>query len=128
MKEQTLDNLMRGNHVFEQPRYLTADMAMHQLLEVNASEDSSPSTLEGFIGEDGWCGGSSRVFVLARLGSDDALVVSGCPTDLKELDFGPPLHSLVVCAPRMHPMEEEYFNYFHWSNRRTPLPRKSISE
>lgn len=29
-----------------------------------------------------------------------------------DIDMGPPLHSFVICAPKLHHMEEDMFKYF----------------
>ena len=36
--------------------------------------------------------------------------------ELREVDFGEPLHSLILCAPHTHEMELEMLNYFNVKN------------
>ena len=48
---------------------------------------------------------------IARAGSKDALVAAGSGARLAGLDFGPPLHILVVPAD-LHPVEQEYLEAF----------------
>lgn len=36
-------------------------------------------------------------------------MISGTLEELKDKDFGPPLHSLVICG-KLHPMEQEFFD------------------
>ena len=48
---------------------------------------------------------------IARAGSDDALVRAGSGTLLRSVDFGPPLHILVVPA-ELHEMERTYLEMF----------------
>ena len=48
---------------------------------------------------------------VARAGSPDAFVGAGRRERLADLDFGPPLHILVVPAP-LHPVEQEYLEAF----------------
>ncbi|MDD1670188.1 MAG: diphthine synthase [Methanomicrobiales archaeon] len=48
---------------------------------------------------------------IARAGSPDAFVAAGTRERLEELDFGPPLHVLVVPAD-LHPVEQEYLEAF----------------
>jgi diphthine synthase len=48
---------------------------------------------------------------IARAGSPDAFVAAGSPARLAALDFGPPLHILVVPA-ELHPVEQEYLEAF----------------
>ena len=53
---------------------------------------------------------------LARVGREDQLVVSGTMQELLTVEFGGPLHSLVI-AGHMHPLEEEYVSFFNAKNR-----------
>ena len=39
---------------------------------------------------------------LARVGQDTQRIVSGTLEELMKVDFGPPLHSLVLAAPKQH--------------------------
>jgi len=48
---------------------------------------------------------------IARAGSKHPVVAAGTGAKLKETDFGPPLHILVVPAD-LHPMEREYLEMF----------------
>ena len=47
----------------------------------------------------------------ARLGSEDQLVVAGSMKQLLEVDFGPPLHCLVIVGDT-HPVEEEMLDFY----------------
>ena len=48
---------------------------------------------------------------IARAGSESPVVAAGSGARLKETEFGPPLHILVVPAD-LHPMEQEYLEIF----------------
>jgi diphthine synthase len=48
---------------------------------------------------------------LARLGSEDQMVVAGSMKQLLAVDFGPPLHCLVIVG-QTHPVEEEMLDFF----------------
>jgi len=48
---------------------------------------------------------------IARAGSEHPVVVAGSGNKLKETDFGPPLHVLVVPGD-LHPVEREYLETF----------------
>jgi diphthine synthase len=48
---------------------------------------------------------------VARAGSAQPKVVAGPPATLRTVDFGPPLHVLVVPAD-LHPVEAEYLERF----------------
>lgn len=48
---------------------------------------------------------------LARLGADDQKIAAGSMKDLRDIDFGPPLHCLVVVGDA-HPAEDEMLEIF----------------
>lgn len=48
---------------------------------------------------------------IARAGSDNPIVAAGSSTQLKHIDFGPPLHVLVIPGT-LHEIEEEYLKIF----------------
>lgn len=94
VKEPTLESLARGRPVYMPPRYMTINTALEQLLLVE----------EGRLG--GCCSAQSRCVGLARVGCADQRVVSGSIEELLALDFGPPLHSLILVGDT-HPLEDE---------------------
>lgn len=49
---------------------------------------------------------------LARVGQHDQFICFGTLKELREVDFGAPLHSLILCSPDLHEMELEMLNYF----------------
>ena len=60
--------------------------AIDQLLEVEEGRQ------EGVYSKETLCVG------LARLGSDDQQMVAGTMEELKEVDFGAPLHSFIIAG------------------------------
>jgi len=99
VKEQSEENLLRGRLIFEPPRFMTVNQCVEQLLEVEEKRG------EGVYGEDTLCVG------LARVGTETQQVVSGTMKDLLNVDFGPPLHSLVI-AGDVHFLEKEHLDFF----------------
>ena len=93
-KEPTLESLARGKPVYEPPRFMTVRTAVEQLLEI---EDRRR---EGAYDEETMCVG------VARIGAEDQQIVAGPMRVIREVDFGAPLHSLVI-AGDMHEIEEE---------------------
>ncbi|KAI4790538.1 hypothetical protein KUCAC02_034569 [Chaenocephalus aceratus] len=75
VKEQSVENMMRGKKIFEPPRFMTVGVT-----------------------EDTVCVG------VARLGADDQLIRTGTLRQLLSCDLGEPLHSLVVTG-HLHPLE-----------------------
>ncbi|KAK7255179.1 hypothetical protein RIF29_28583 [Crotalaria pallida] len=47
----------------------------------------------------------------ARLGSEDPMIVAGTMKQLQAIDFGAPLHCLVITG-RTHPLEEEMLDFY----------------
>jgi diphthine methyl ester synthase len=94
VKEPSMEALCRGRKEYEPARYMTINTAIEQLLEVEGIRQ------EGAYGESTLCVG------VARLGSDEQRIVAGNMKDLLTVQFGPPLHSLVI-AGDMHVIEEE---------------------
>lgn len=99
VKEPSLESLCRGKKVYEPPRFMSIANAIEQLLEVG--EKCGESAYD----EETTCVG------FARLGSEDQLIAAGSMRELLTLDFGPPLHCLVI-AGEMHPIEQEMFDFF----------------
>lgn len=99
VKEPTLESLCRGKKQYEPPRYMSINTAIEQLLEVEQIRGGSAYT------EDTTCVG------LARLGSEDQMVVAGSMKQLLMVDFGPPLHCLVIVG-KTHPVEEEMLDFY----------------
>lgn len=99
VKEPTLESLCRGRKAYEPPRYMTINTAIEQLLEISQAREESAYT------EDTECVG------LARLGSEDQIIVAGTMKQLQLIDFGEPLHCLVITG-KTHPLEEEMLDFY----------------
>ena len=68
------------------------------------------------------CGPDSLAVGLARVGHQDQFICFGTLKELRQVNFGSPLHSLILCAPDVHEMELEMLNYFHVSK----LPQEAM--
>lgn len=102
VKEQSLENLLRGRKIFEPPRYMRVAQAVQQLLAVIERHHSSSKgeDRDWLLTEDSLCVG------LARVGTPSQQIVKGKLKELVDCDLGEPLHSLIVCG-ECHPVEEE---------------------
>lgn len=103
VKEQSIENLMKGRQIYEPPRYMTVSQAACQLLEIvdrKRNEGETPAFTENTI-----CVGLSRV------GAEDQRIASGTLKELSQTDLGNPLHSLVI-AGHMHPLEIDMLREF----------------
>ncbi|XP_040378607.1 probable diphthine methyl ester synthase [Oryza brachyantha] len=99
VKEPTLESLCRGKKVYEPPRFMNVNTAISQLLEVEELREGSA------YGADSLCIG------VARLGSDDQKIVAGPMKKLLDVDFGLPLHCLIIVG-ETHPVEEEMIEFY----------------
>ncbi|XP_066920496.1 diphthine methyl ester synthase-like [Clytia hemisphaerica] len=104
VKEQSVENMMRGRKIYEPPRYLTANDAIQQILEIVQSGDEE---IEGkdLITEDSFC------VALARIGWEDQQIFSGKMSTVRDTDLGPPIHSLVIPGD-MHFIETDMLKLF----------------
>jgi diphthine synthase len=57
---------------------------------------------------------SAPLAVVARIGTLTASAWFGLPSDLESVDFGPPMHAIVVPAPTLHFQEEAAIARFRW--------------
>ncbi|CCW65616.1 unnamed protein product [Phytomonas sp. EM1] len=105
VKEMSDEDLARGRKVYQPPRYMTIKQAIEQVLEVEQKKNG------GAIAADG----STFAVGLARIGSSSQQVVAGTMKELLEIDFGAPLHSLVI-AGDIHDCESEHVNLFRINN------------
>lgn len=99
MREQTVENLLKGNKIYQPPRFMTINQCISQMLEVEEKKKG------GILTED------TLVCGLSRVGQETQLIVTGTMKELLNVDFGDPLHCVVIPGP-MHPMEEEHFDSF----------------
>ncbi|PFX24542.1 Diphthine synthase [Stylophora pistillata] len=121
VKEQSLENLMRGRKVYEPPRYMSVNEAVSQLLEVVRNRD-----LQGEPpGENlSWSllgvkalrlrlayTDDTIAVGLARIGSANQQIVCGSMKELLSHDVGPPLHSLVIPG-HLHFIEKDMLRIF----------------
>lgn len=99
VKEPTLESLCRGKKQYEPPRFMSINTAIEQLLEVEQNRQ------ENVYSEDTTCVG------FARIGSEDQMIITGSMRKLLTVDFGKPLHCLVIVG-ETHPLEEEMLTFY----------------
>ncbi|XP_063796160.1 diphthine methyl ester synthase [Pseudophryne corroboree] len=103
VKEQSIENLMKGKKVFEPPRYMTVNQAAEQLLQIVQNRRELGEELA--LTENTICVG------LARVGASDQYIAAGTLQQLSSVEFGGPLHSLVISGC-MHPLELDMLRLF----------------
>uniref|UniRef100_A0A7M4F8Q0 diphthine methyl ester synthase n=1 Tax=Crocodylus porosus TaxID=8502 RepID=A0A7M4F8Q0_CROPO len=103
VKEQNLENLMKGKKIYEPPRYMSVNQAAEQLLAIVQNRRLQGEEPE--ITEDTICVG------LARVGATDQKIASGTLQELSIVELGGPLHSMIITGA-MHPLEIEMLKLF----------------
>ncbi|KAA0712158.1 Diphthine methyl ester synthase [Triplophysa tibetana] len=103
VKEQSMENLMRGRKIYEPPRYMTVAQAAEQLLEILQNRRERGEELA--MTEDTVCVG------LARVGAEDQAIRSGALRELASCDLGGPLHSMIISG-HLHPIEVDMLKLF----------------
>ena len=97
--EPSLESLASGRKVYEPARFMTVKTAIEQLLQVEASRN-----LNAFSKD-------SLAIGVARIGAPSQQIVAGTMQELLDVDFGEPLHSLII-AGDMHVIESEFLAQF----------------
>ncbi|XP_024426210.1 diphthine methyl ester synthase isoform X1 [Desmodus rotundus] len=104
VKEQSLENLIKGRKIYEPARYMTVNQAAWQLLEI--VENQRARGEEPALTEDTLCVG------LARVGAEDQRIAAGTLQQMCTVDLGGPLHSLIITGGSLHPLETEMLSLF----------------
>lgn len=126
VKEPNIDLLMKGISKFDPPRFMSVSQAADQLLSIirhrnvksnndgvsshddEVVKDETTHNLEigdNILHEDSVCVG------IARVGSSSQQIIKTTLREATGIDFGPPLHSLVIPG-NLHPLEEEMMSLF----------------
>ena len=100
VKEQSIENLARGRKIYEPPRYMTINQAAEQLLEIEENR------------QEGLCTPDTLAIGCARIGTATQQIVAGSLEELVDVDFGGPLHSLVLVGSKMHHMEADFIREY----------------
>lgn len=103
VKEQSEENMAKGLKIYEPPRFMTIKQCIEQLLEVEAKRE------EKVVSED------TLAIGMARVGQESQQIVSGTLKELLDVDFGGPLHTLVIPGDELHFIEEDMFDFYHWN-------------
>jgi diphthine synthase len=95
VKEPDFEAMKRGKTVYLPPRFMTVNESSEQLIETEQLRKDS-----AYVTNETLCVG------FARLGQPDQCIIAGTLEELKEQDFGSPLHCMVICG-EVHEMELE---------------------
>ena len=104
VKEISEENLIKGKKIYEKPRFMSVNIGLEELLE--ASKNCQREDYRNLINEDNLC------FGVARIGSDNQIIKAGKIKDIIKMDFGNPLHSIVICGKTLFNIEKEVFDFY----------------
>mmetsp|Transcript_6296 Transcript_6296/g.13750 ORF Transcript_6296/g.13750 Transcript_6296/m.13750 type:complete len:368 (-) Transcript_6296:82-1185(-) len=97
VKEPTLTSLARGKRDYLPARFMTIRQAVQQILSLAAERKGSSSGSDSATADGpGLVGPATRAIGVARIGCATQLCVHGTLDELQRVDFGAPLHSLVI--------------------------------
>uniref|UniRef100_A0A8C5K3J5 diphthine methyl ester synthase n=1 Tax=Jaculus jaculus TaxID=51337 RepID=A0A8C5K3J5_JACJA len=94
----------RGRKIYEPPRYMSVNQAAQQLLEIIQNHRERGEEPE--VTEETLCVG------LARVGAEDQQIAAGTLQQMRTVDLGGPLHSLIITGGSLHPLEMEMLSLF----------------
>ncbi len=99
VKEPDYSSHRGGKLVYLPPRFMTVNQAVEQLLEVESNRQENVARPEDYaVG-------------MARLGQSTQKIVYGTLEQLRNVDFGAPLHCLALVG-QAHPLEQEVLEFF----------------
>lgn len=102
VREISDENLLKNKKIYEPPSFMSVNTAIEEIFE---AEDNLKLGKFGDIRE-------IKGFGVARIGADDQIIKSGTLKELLTVDFGKPLHSVIICAKKLHDIEEEMYQFY----------------
>lgn len=104
VREPTLESLTKKKREYDPPRFMSVSTAASQILQSITDKLKSDQTFP--LDEETQCVG------VARIGSAAQQITYRSLKAMQSRDLGPPLHSLIIPAPNLHPVETEYLAQF----------------
>ncbi|KAK0087542.1 hypothetical protein PV325_000792 [Microctonus aethiopoides] len=102
VKEPTFESLTKKKKEYMPPKFMSVAEAANQLIRIIENHRESNKNIA--LTEQ------SLAVGLARVGSDDQRIIVSTLTEMTTIDLGPPLHSLVIPAKQLHPLELEFLS------------------
>lgn len=100
VKEPTEESLTKKIRQYMDPKFMSVKEAASQLVQI--IENKSDTELSK----------QSTAVGLSRVGNPDQKIAVKTMEEMQEFELGPPLHSLVIPAPNLHPVEVDYLAQF----------------
>ena len=116
VKEPDFKAMMKGRTEYLPPRFMSVNTAAEQLIEA-----------EETLQQNVYSPSKTLCVGLARMGQETQCIKAGTLEELKEYDFGGPLHSLVVCG-HLHDLELEVLKEFLVEGSKFEVDCKSLEE
>lgn len=107
VKEPTLESLMKKKKEYQPPRFMSTQEAVDQLIQIIVKKRNA-----GIVESELAYNENSLCVGLARVGHDTQKIVAASFSEMKEINLGAPLHSLVIPAKILHPLETDYLKQF----------------
>lgn len=108
VKEPTLESLMKKKREYMPPRFMSVAEAAEQLHQIIVRKRND----EGLRDEQLAYTEESLFVGVARVGHETQQVVACSLEKMRQFDLGSPLHSLILPAKHLHPLETEYLEQF----------------
>ncbi|XP_038206808.1 diphthine methyl ester synthase isoform X1 [Zerene cesonia] len=100
VKEPTEESLTKKVRQYMDPKFMSVKEAAAQLLQIIENNQNSGITK------------ASLAVGLSRVGAPDQRIAAMSLEEMQNYELGPPLHSLVIPAPNLHPLELDYLAQF----------------
>lgn len=113
VKEPNVEAARMGKVVYDPPRFMTVNQALMQLIDCERIQG------KGVIKPD-----ETLCVGLARVGRDDQLIVAGTINEVLNVDFGAPLHSMVICSSELHELEKAMLEQYSPEKALADLERR----
>ncbi|XP_015176597.1 PREDICTED: diphthine methyl ester synthase [Polistes dominula] len=105
VKEPTLESILSKKKVYMPPKFMSVAEASDQLISILEKKRKDTDKNLAFTEH-------SLVVGLARIGSEDQNIISCSLQEMKEIDLGKPLHSLIIPAEKLHPLEMNFLRQY----------------
>uniref|UniRef100_A0A182JQ73 Diphthine methyl ester synthase n=1 Tax=Anopheles christyi TaxID=43041 RepID=A0A182JQ73_9DIPT len=102
---------MKKKREYMPPRFMSVSEAADQLMQIVAKKSQDKA---GDVGQhsEHQLSESALIVGLARVGHETQQILACSLSDMKSVDLGPPLHSLIIPNGNLHPLEMEFLQQF----------------
>ena len=107
VKEPTYESLTSKKIEFEPPRFMSVNQAADQLLQIVENK-----RVVGVEDSDLAFNEKTLVVGVARVGHETQAILACSLMEMCSQSLGKPLHSMIIPAANLHPIETEYLEQF----------------